>query len=92
MVDLRSIRPLDEETILQSVRKTHRAVLVEENKPFCGVDAQIASMIQEKAFDDLDAPVLRVSSLDAPAFYSPAIEKKQLPDAHAVIAKVLQIC
>ena len=56
-------------------------MLVEENKPFCGVDAQIASMIQEKAFDDLDAPVLRVSSLDAPAFYSPPIEKKQLPDA-----------
>jgi pyruvate dehydrogenase E1 component beta subunit len=92
VVDLRSIRPLDEETILQSVRKTHRAVLVEENKPFCGVDAQIAAIIQEKAFDDLDAPVLRVSALDAPAFYSPPIEKKQLPDAHAVIAKVLKIC
>lgn len=92
VVDLRSIRPLDEETILQSVRKTHRAVLVEENKPFCGVDAQIASIIQEKAFDDLDAPVQRVSSLDAPAFYSPPIEKKQLPNPHTVIAKVLKIC
>jgi len=92
VVDLRSIRPLDEETILTSVRKTHRAVLVEENKPFCGVAAQIAAIIQEKAFDDLDAPVLRVSALDAPAFYSPPIEKKQLPDAHAVIAKVLKIC
>ena len=92
VVDLRSIRPLDEETILQSVRKTHRAVLVEENKPFCGVDSQIASIIQEKAFDDLDAPVMRVSALDSPAFYSPPIEKKQLPDAHAVIAKVLKIC
>ena len=52
------IRPLDEEAILASVRKTHRAVCVEENKPFCGVSAQIASMIQEKCFDDLDAPVL----------------------------------
>jgi len=92
VVDLRSIRPLDEETILNSVRKTHRAVLVEENKPFCGVDAQIAALIQEKAFDDLDAPVLRISAIDAPAIYSPPIEKKQLPDAHAVIAKVLQIC
>jgi pyruvate dehydrogenase E1 component beta subunit len=92
VVDLRSIRPLDEETILQSVRKTHRAVLVEENKPFCGVGAQIASLIQEKAFDDLDAPVLRVSSLDSPAFYSPPIEKKQLPDPQDVIAKVLKIC
>lgn len=92
VVDLRSIRPLDEETILQSVRKTHRAVLVEENKPFCGTDAQIASMIQEKAFDDLDAPILRISALDAPAIYSPPIEKKQLPDAQRVISKVLQIC
>ena len=91
VVDLRSIRPLDEETILNSVRKTHRAVLVEENKPFCGVDAQLAAMIQEKAFDELDAPVLRVSSLDAPAFYSPPIEKIQLPDAQRVVAKVLTI-
>ncbi|MFM8683544.1 MAG: alpha-ketoacid dehydrogenase subunit beta, partial [Chthoniobacterales bacterium] len=51
VVDLRSIRPLDEQTILDSVRKTHRAVLVDENKPFCGVSSQIATMIQEQAFD-----------------------------------------
>ncbi len=92
VVDLRSIRPLDEEAFLASVRKTHRAVLVEENKPFCGVAAQIAATIQEKAFDDLDAPVLRVSTLDAPAIYSPPLEKIQLPDAARVIAKVLSIC
>ena len=92
VVDLRSIRPLDEETLLQSVRKTHRAVLVEENKPFCGVDAQIASMIQEKAFDDLDAPVVRLSALDAPAFYSMAVEKFQRPTAERVVQKVLSIC
>jgi pyruvate dehydrogenase E1 component beta subunit len=90
VLDLRSIRPLDEDAILNSVRKTHRAVIVEENKPFCGVGSQIAAMIQEKAFDDLDAPVLRLSALDAPAFYSPPIEKKQLPDADAVVARVLQ--
>src|SRR3954463_10329760 len=77
VVDLRSIRPLDEETIMTSVRKTHRALLVEENKPFCGVDAQIASMIQEQCFDDLDAPVLRLSAVDAPAIYSPKLEMKQ---------------
>jgi len=92
VIDLRSIRPLDEETLLQSVRKTHRAIVVDENKPFCGVGAQIASMIQEKAFDDLDAPVLRLSALDAPAFYSPTIEKMQLPDAAAVVQRVLQVC
>jgi pyruvate dehydrogenase E1 component beta subunit len=92
VVDLRSIRPLDEEAFLQSVRKTHRAVLVEENKPFCGVSAQIAAIIQEKAFDELDAPILRVSALDAPAIYSPPLEKLQLPTAARVIEKVLAIC
>ena len=92
VVDLRSIRPLDEETVLASVRKTHRAVVVEENKPFCGIGAQLVSIIQAKAFDDLDAPVGRVSALDAPAIYSPPAERKQLPDPQRVIASVLQIC
>ena len=92
VLDLRSIRPLDEAAILDSVRKTHRALVVEENKPFCGIGAQIASMIQEQAFDDLDAPIARISSIDAPAIYSPPAEKKQLPDAQRVIAKVLEIC
>ena len=92
VVDLRSIRPLDEEAVLASVRKTHRAIYVEENKPFCGVGAQISSMLMEKAFDDLDAPVLRVTSLDAPAIYSPKVEPRQLPRPQDVIEKVLSIC
>jgi pyruvate dehydrogenase E1 component beta subunit len=91
VVDLRSIRPLDEETILNSVRKTHRVVVVEENKPFCGVGAQIASMIQDKAFDDLDAPVKRVSSIDAPQIYSMPLEKLQIPDAQRVVNKAAEI-
>lgn len=91
VLDLRSIRPLDEEAILKSVRKTHRAVLVDENKPFCAISAQIASMIQEKAFDDLDAPVMRVCSLDAPAIYSPPLEKLQLPTVERIVEKVLSI-
>jgi pyruvate dehydrogenase E1 component beta subunit len=91
VVDLRSIRPLDEETVLESVRKTHRVVLVDENKPFCGVSSQIATMIQEHAFDDLDAPVQRVCSLDAPAIYSPPVEELQLPTADRIIQKVLDI-
>ncbi|MBV8640862.1 MAG: alpha-ketoacid dehydrogenase subunit beta [Verrucomicrobia bacterium] len=92
VVDLRSIRPLDEETVLNSVRKTHRALVVEENKPFCGAGAQIAATLQEKVFDELDAPVGRLSSIDAPAIYSPPLERKQLPDPQRVIAKVLEIC
>jgi pyruvate dehydrogenase E1 component beta subunit len=92
VIDLRSIRPLDEEAVLASVRKTHRAIYVEENKPFCGIGAQVSSMLMEKAFDDLDAPVLRVTSLDAPAIYSPKVEPKQLPRPQDVIEKVLSIC
>lgn len=91
VVDLRSIRPLDEEAILASVRKTHRAVLVEENKPFCGVMSQIAALIQDKAFDELDAPVKRVSALDAPAIYSPGLEKLQLPTPERIVQTVLSI-
>jgi pyruvate dehydrogenase E1 component beta subunit len=92
VVDLRSIRPLDEETIVNSVKKTSRAVLVEENKPFCGVDARIAYLIQNQAFDYLDAPVQRISAIDAPAIYSPPLEKIQLPKANVVVKKVLEIC
>jgi pyruvate dehydrogenase E1 component beta subunit len=91
VLDLRSIRPLDEEAILRTVRKTHRAVLIEENKPFCGVDAQISSLLMEKAFDDLDAPVLRISAIDAPAIYSPKVEVKQLPRPTDIVAKVLSL-
>ena len=92
VVDLRSIRPLDEETVIASVRKTNRAVMIEENKPFCGVGAQLAATIQEQAFDDLDAPIMRVTSIDAPAIYSPGVEDEQLPNAGRIIQKTLQIC
>lgn len=92
VIDLRSIRPLDEEAVLASVRKTHRAIYIEENKPFCGVGAQISSMLMEKAFDDLDAPVLRITSLDAPAIYSPKVEPRQLPRPTDIVDKVLSIC
>ncbi len=91
VVDLRSIRPLDEDTILASVRKTHRVLLVEENKPFCGVDAQIAYLIQEKAFDDLDAPIKRISAIDAPQIYSPPLEKEQLPNPARILKAALSV-
>lgn len=91
VIDLRSIRPLDKETILRSVKKTHRALLVEENKPFCGVGAQISHIIQREAFDYLDAPVHRISAVDAPAFYSPPVEKVQIPDSQLVCREVRNI-
>ena len=91
VLDLRSIRPLDQEAIIETVMKTNRAVLVDESKPFNGVSSQISCIIQEHAFDYLDAPVKRVCTLDAPAIYSPHIEDEQLPNPSRVVAKVLEI-
>ncbi|PWU07073.1 MAG: alpha-ketoacid dehydrogenase subunit beta [Verrucomicrobia bacterium] len=91
VLDLRSIRPLDQETILKSVRKTNRVLLVEENKPFCGVDAQIAYIIHHEAFDDLDAPIHRVSAIDAPQIYSMPLEKIQLPNPNRVVEEALKV-
>ena len=91
VVDLRSIRPLDTETILASARKTNRVLLVEENKPFCGVDAQIAFLIQDQAFDYLDAPIKRVSAIDAPQAYSKALENVQIPNHDRVLRKAMEL-
>ena len=90
LVDLRSIRPLDETTILNSVKKTGRALLVEENKPFCGVDAQISHLIQLKAFDYLDAPVHRVSAIDAPQIYAKPLEDWQIPNEERILEGALK--
>ena len=91
VIDLRSIRPLDEDTIISSVKKTNRALLVEENKPFCGVDAQICFLIQDQAFDFLDAPIGRVSSVDAPQAYSKSLETAQLPGKEKVLKAALKL-
>ena len=91
VIDLRSIRPLDEETILASVRKTNRVLYVEESKPFCSVGAMVACIIQEKAFDYLDAPVLRVNSVDSPAIYSMPVEKLQLPTVERIYQSALNV-
>ncbi len=91
VLDLRSIRPLDQDAILDSVRKTNRAVLVEENKPFCGVSAQVAALIQEHAFDHLDAPVKRVSALDAPQIYSKPLEDEMIPNVKRILRAAQEI-
>ncbi len=75
VVDLRSIRPLDIRTVLDSVRKTNRAVYLEEGWAFAGVGSQVVAMIQEEAFDDLDAPVLRVAQADVPVPYAKDMER-----------------
>jgi pyruvate dehydrogenase E1 component beta subunit len=88
IVDLRSLRPLDEDTIVQSVRKTHRAVVAHEGWPYGGVGAEIADRIQRLAFDDLDAPVLRAHTLDVPMPYNAKLEQYVIPQASRIIEKV----
>ena len=89
VVDLRTIRPLDIDTVLASVRKTHRVLIVEEQKPFASVGSQLAFMIQKEAFDDLDAPINRLATVDAPAIYSPPVEVEQLPNPQRVLKAAL---
>lgn len=91
VIDLRSIRPLDVDSIIKTVKKTNRVLLVEENKPFCGVGAQISYVIQDQAFDYLDAPIKRVSSIDAPQAYSKALENIQIPNHDRVLQKALEL-
>lgn len=85
VVDLRSIRPLDVQTILASVRKTNRAVYLEEGWAFAGVGSQVVALIQEEAFDDLDAPVVRVSQADVPMPYAKNMEQAAKPSADRVV-------
>ena len=91
VVDLRTIRPLDIDTVLASVRKTHRVLVVEEQKPFCGVGAQLTYMIPAEAFDDLDAPIGRLCTIDAPAIYSPPVEAEQLPNPQRILKAALAL-
>jgi pyruvate/2-oxoglutarate/acetoin dehydrogenase E1 component len=90
VVDLRSIRPLDIDTVLASVAKTHRVLIVEEQKPFASVGSQLAYMIQREAFDELDGPIHRVTTIDAPAIYSPPVEVEQLPNPQRVLKAALE--
>ena len=83
VIDLRSIRPFDDETIVESVRKTHRAVVVQEQWRWFSVASEVAAIIQEQAFDDLDAPVERVSGAEVPAPYARNLEVAAFPSEAA---------
>ncbi len=91
VVDLRTIRPLDIETIAQSVAKTNRCVIVEEGWPFCGIGAQVVDDVQRVAFDDLDAPIVRVTGADVPMPYNKHLERSAKPNPESVIAAVRQV-
>ena len=89
VIDPRTLRPLDLDTILESVRKTNRAVIVEEGWPHGGVGANLATLITEQAFDHLDAPVERVTGADVPMPYSKRLEQSAIPHAEHVVSAAL---
>lgn len=91
VVDLRTIRPMDVETIAESVRKTNRAVVLEEGWEVCGVGAQVVDYIQRNCFDQLDAPILRVHQEDVPMPYAKNLERAAKPDAAKTIAAIRQV-
>src|SRR6202795_1086900 len=86
VIDLRTLQPLDEETILQSVRKTNRCLVVHEDTKTGGIAGEIAAILCEKAFGDLDGPLIRVTALDTPVPYSPPLEEYFLPNAKKVFS------
>ena len=92
VVDLRSLRPLDIDTVVVSVRKTNRMVSVEEGWPVGGLGAELAAQVMAQAFDDLDAPVQRVNSLDIPMAYAANLERMTVPNAEKVVEAVKAVC
>ena len=91
VVDLRTIRPLDWRTILESVKKTNRLVIVEEQWPFASVSSEITYRIQKEGFDYLDAPIRRITSADAPMHYAPNLAALALPDVPRIVKLVKEV-
>src|SRR5687767_14111626 len=92
IVDPRTLRPMDTDTIVGSVRKTHRAVVVEAGAGFAGMGSEIASFITEQAFDDLDAPVERVTGANAPMPYARNLEKLKTPTKERIVEAIRRVC
>jgi len=91
VIDLRTLRPLDTKTVLKSLAKTNRLVVVEEGWPTCSIASEITAVVMEEGFDDLDAPVLRVTNEDVPLPYAANLEKLALVDANKVVATVKKV-
>ena len=92
VIDLRTLRPLDRETVLKSLAKTNRVVVAEEGWPQCSIASEITAICMEDGFDDLDAPVLRVCNEDVPLPYAANLEKLALIDADKIVAAVKKVC
>jgi pyruvate dehydrogenase E1 component beta subunit len=91
VIDLRSLRPLDEDAIVASVERTHRLVVVHEGWPYGGIGAEISDRVQRLAFDSLDAPIARVTTLDVPMPYNAALEQACLPQADRIVSTVQRV-
>jgi len=91
VIDLRTIRPLDSETIIESVKKTNRLVIVEEQWPFSSVSSEISYRVQKDAFDYLDAPIRRITSADANMHYAPNLVAAYLPDVPRTVKLVKEV-
>ena len=91
LIDLRTIRPLDINTILESVKKTNRLVILEESWPFGNISTEITYQIQNQAFDYLDAPIIKINTADTPAPYSPVLLAEWLPNREDVVRAVKKV-
>ena len=91
MLDLRTLRPLDLNTIIDSVKKTNRAVVLEEGWSFAGIGAEISALIMEEVFDYLDAPVVRVAAKDVPLPYAANLEREALPQIQDIVHECKKI-
>ena len=91
VIDLQSLRPLDSEAIVNSVKKTNRIVTVEESWPFASVGSEVVNIVQKEAFDYLDAPIIKVNSADVPMPYSSELEKLYLPQIDDIVNAVKEV-
>jgi pyruvate dehydrogenase E1 component beta subunit len=92
VIDLRTIRPIDSETVVESVRRTNRMVTCEEGFPFCGIGSELAAIAMERALDYLDAPVARVAGKDVPLPYAANLEKMALPQIDDIVTAAKAVC
>jgi pyruvate dehydrogenase E1 component beta subunit len=91
IIDLRTVRPLDFDTVFESVKKTNRLVILEEAWPFASISSEITFQVQENLFDYLDAPVRRITTADTPAPYSPVLLEEWLPNHNDVVKAVKDV-
>ncbi|MDQ3143131.1 MAG: pyruvate dehydrogenase complex E1 component subunit beta [Bacteroidota bacterium] len=91
VIDLRTIRPMDYDTVIESVKKTNRLVVVDESWPFAGISAELAYVVQKRAFDHLDAPIIRINSADTSLGYAPTMVQEFLPNPTKVIKAVKEV-